>query len=109
MEELYFGTGGLVRAYSDSLQKAIEQAKKIKKCMGEEIEIEIEYADFEKIKYYCEKNQINIKNEKYTENIVCNLEISEGQIDRILEDLKSKGINIKKYKKLSKKFITKTY
>ena len=101
------GTGGLVRAYSESLQKAIEKANKIEKCMGEEIEIALEYGDFEKLKYYCEKTKITIKNIKYAEDIVCILEILEGQINKILKDLELKSIKIKEWKLLSKNFITK--
>lgn len=101
------GTGGLVRAYSESLQKAIEKANKIEKCMGEEIEIALEYGDFEKLKYYCEKTKITIKNIKYAEDIVCILEILEGQIQKILKDLELKSIKIKEWKLLSKNFITK--
>ena len=101
------GTGGLVRAYSESLQKAIEKANKIEKCMGEEIEIALEYGDFEKLKYYCEKTKITIKNIKYAEDIVCILEILEGQIHKILKDLELKSIKIKEWKLLSKNFITK--
>ena len=108
MEVHYFGTGGLVRAYSESLQKAIEQTQKIEKCMGEILEIEIEYANFEKLKYYCEKKKINVTNIKYAENIVCNLEILEGQKDKIIEDLELKNIKIIKYKDCGKKIIQKS-
>lgn len=101
------GTGGLVRAYSESLQKAIEKVEKVEKCMGEEVEITLEYKDFEKIKYYCEKTKITIKNIKYAGDIVCILEILEGQIYKILKDLELKSIKIKKWKLLSKNFITK--
>ncbi len=101
------GTGGLVRAYSDSLQKAIEEATLVEKFIGEQLELEIEYADFEKLKYYCEKSQINLKNIRYSENVVCILEILEGQTEKILEDFELKSIKIKNYKNLCKKFITK--
>ena len=100
------GTGGLVRAYSDSLKNAIEKANKIEKYMGEQLEIKTNYADFEKLKYYCEKNKINISNTKYLEDIVCVLNILEGQTDKILEELELKSIKIKENKILSKKFIT---
>ena len=54
------GTGGLVRAYSESLLKAIEKSEIIKKILGEEFEVTLEYNDFEKFKYYCKNNDINI-------------------------------------------------
>ena len=101
------GTGGLVRAYSDSLKNAIEKANEIEKYMGEQLEVRTSYADFEKLKYYCEKSKINISNTKYLEDIVCVLDILEGQTDKILEELELKSIKIKEHKILSKKFITK--
>ena len=52
---ILLGTGGLVRAYSDSLLKAIENTKKITKCLGQQYEIEIDYSEFENFKYYCKK------------------------------------------------------
>ena len=106
LEVFYFGTGGLVRAYSDSLKKAIEKAKKVKKHEGEQLEIEVNYSDFEKVKYYCEKSKININKIEYLENIVCILDILEGKSNKILEDFQLKSIKIKKHKNLSKKFIT---
>ncbi len=109
MEEFCFGTGGLVRAYSDSLKKAIEKAEKVEKCLGEQIEIKVDYSEFEKIKYFCEKKNINISEVKYLEDIVCILEILEGQMDKILEELQLKSIKIKECKKLSKKFIIRKY
>ena len=102
---ILLGTGGLVRAYSESLQKAIENAKKVEKALGQILEIEITYQEFEKLKYYCEKSKIKIDDIKYSENIVCNLEILEENINKILEDLDKKSIYIKSYNMLDKRFI----
>ena len=103
---ILLGTGGLVRAYTKSLQEAIELADKVIKCEGIGLELEIEYPEFEKLKYYCEKSKINIENVRYAENVKCELEILETQIDKIIEELKLKGIKITEYKVLNKKFIT---
>lgn len=102
---ILLGTGGLVRAYSASLQKAIENANIVKKARGEMMEIEITYPEFEKLKYYCEKSKIKINDIKYSENIICQLEILENNSNRILEDLDKKSIYIKSYKMLNKRFI----
>ena len=104
---ILLGTGGLVRAYSESLQKAIKKAEKVEKCMGEEYEIIVEYSDFEKLKYYCEKNKITIKNTQYKEDIVCIIEIIEEQNQKFLEDLELKRVKAKKIKPLTKKLINK--
>lgn len=49
---ILLGTGGLVRAYSDSLTNAIKIAKKQAKILGCEMFVELEYTEFEKFKYY---------------------------------------------------------
>ena len=101
------GTGGLVRAYSASLLQAIEISEKIEKCYGQEIEVILDYNEFENFKYYCKNNKINIEETQYLENIVCKIEIEEDKIKQLKEDFDTKKINIKDLKELSKKYITK--
>lgn len=102
------GTGGLVRAYSASLLQAIEISEKIEKCYGQEIEVILDYNEFENFKYYCKNNKINIEETQYLENIVCKIEIEEDKIKQLKEDFDTKKINIKDLKELSKKYITKS-
>ena len=102
------GTGGLVRAYSASLLQAIEISEKIEKCYGQEIEVILDYNEFENFKYYCKNNKINIEETQYLESIVCKIEIEEDKIKQLKEDFDTKKINIKDLKELSKKYITKS-
>lgn len=104
---ILLGTGGLVRAYSNSLIKAIEKSQKQEKCLGVEVELNIEYPEFENFKYYCKKNKINIINTNYSENIVCNIELEESKKQKLLEDYREKKINISKINDLSIKYINK--
>ena len=104
---ILLGTGGLVRAYSDSLQKAIEEATIIEKCKGEILKLKISYPEFEKLKYFCEKSKINIIDVNYAENVECKAEIKEGYIKKFLENLKQNNIKIIENEKICKKFITK--
>lgn len=105
---ILLGTGGLVRAYSNSLLKAIENSTKINKCFGQQLEVILDYADFENFKYYCKNNKINIINLEYTENIVCKIELEEETKQKLMQDFAIKNINIKNIKELSKKYITKS-
>lgn len=105
---ILLGTGGLVRAYSESLQKAIEESIKIQKCLGEELEVTLDYNNFENFKYYCKINKINIVNSNYKEYIVCKIELEEEQKSRLIEDFETKKINLIDLKFLSKKFIEKS-
>lgn len=105
---ILLGTGGLVRAYSDSLLKAIDQANIIKKCLGEELEVTLDYNAFENFKYYCKNNKINIINAEYTESIVCRIEIEEDVKDKLLNDFNTKNIILKEIKTISKKYVVKS-
>ena len=105
---ILLGTGGLVRAYSDSLLKAIEGATLVKICLGIEFRVEIEYPEFENFKYYCKINNINIVNSEYLEKIVCKIELEESKKEKFLQDYKTKNIKIKELEELSKKYIAKS-
>lgn len=63
------GTGGLVKAYSDAFNVALENANIVNKDIGLEYEITIKYENFEKIKYICQNLKIEIKNVEYGSDI----------------------------------------
>lgn len=105
---ILLGTGGLVRAYSDSLLKVIEKSTLVKKCLGEEFEITLQYSEFENFKYYCKNNEIFIANSEYSERIVCLIELEEQKAHKLLEDYATKKINLDTVEKKSKKYITKS-
>ena len=105
---ILLGTGGLVRAYSDSSQKAIEESEQLEITFGAECEVRLEYQQFEKFKYYCKNNNINIKETNYAEEIVCKIEMEEDKKEKILQDYDLKNINILDIKEISKKYIEKS-
>ena len=105
---ILLGTGGLVRAYSASLLQAIDKCSIIKKCFGEALEIELEYSELENFKYYCRNNKISIVDFQYEESIICKIELEEEVKQKLIEDFKSKKVNLKNIKELSKKYITKS-
>ena len=74
---ILLGTGGLVRAYTDSSKQALEAAKIIDLQYGEILEYCIEYDEFEYLKYICEKNNIEIINTEYSSNVKANIKIKE--------------------------------
>lgn len=105
---ILLGTGGLVRAYSESTIKAIEEADKVEMILGEELEVVLDYNNFENFKYYCKNNGINIVNPQYTENIVCKIEINADKKQKLMGDFETKKINLKEIRELSKKYIIKS-
>ena len=105
---ILLGTGGLVRAYSDVLLKAIEESNISNLILGEECEVAVEYNNFEKFKYYCKNNDIQIKDTTYTEEIVCKIEMEEDKKEKLLKDYALKNLNFLDFKVLSKKYIEKS-
>lgn len=105
---ILLGTGGLLRAYSDSLLKAIEKSELVKKCIGDELQVILDYSEFENFKYYCKNNDISITDSNYSENIQCKIELEEQKTSKLLEDFETKKIILNKMEKISKKYITKS-
>ncbi len=102
---ILLGTGGLVRAYSDSTMKALEKAEFIEKIIGYKVRICIEYDSLEKLKYYAGKSNIKIVNIEYLENIEAVVEIRKNEIEKITNINNEKLFKILKYDILEEKFI----
>lgn len=105
---ILLGTGGLVRAYSDSLLKAIEESEIIHKCQGIEMLVTMEYGEFERFKYSCKKNDILLTNVEYSDFITCRIELEEIKKEKLMKNIETKAIILKDIKEIAKKYITKT-
>lgn len=84
------GTGGLVRAYSEATKEALKLASYVQKAKGCVAEVEIEYNDLEKIKYYLKQKNIRIVESKYDKNVVLTIETTKQN----LEDFTNNGKNM---------------
>lgn len=105
---ILLGTGGLVRAYSDSLLEAVEKSDKIQKCQGVEMQVVIEYNEFDRFQYYCKNNHILITNVEYSELINCKIELESDKKEKLLRDFDTKTVILKNIKEITKKYITKS-
>lgn len=105
---ILLGTGGLVRAYSDATQKAIEKSIKVSKIEGVEVEVKIDYANLEIFKYYCKNNEINITKIDYYEDIILKTEMEKNRKNIFLKDIETKTLNIKEFQVIGEKYINKT-
>lgn len=104
---ILLGTGGLVRAYSESTLKAINSAEFVIEERGYEVQLEINYSDFEKLSYYCKKNNINIINSEYGERIICNLELNNEEKEKLLNNIEELSFKIESHKIIKQKNIRK--
>lgn len=105
---ILLGTGGLVRAYSDATQKAIENCIKVSKVDGIEMEIRLDYANLEIFKYYCKNNNIKITKIDYYEDIILRIEMEKNRKKVFLEDIETKTLNLKEFQLIGEKYINKT-
>lgn len=105
---ILLGTGGLVRAYSDVTQKAIEKSVKVSKVEGVKIEVKLDYSNLDIFKYYCKNNEINITKTDYCEDIILKIEMEKIRKNIFLKDVETKTLNIKEYQVIEEKYINKT-
>ena len=105
---ILLGTGGLVSCYSNVTLKALEEAKKVKKCRGLEAQVEVEYSNLEIFKYYCKYQEIEIKNIEYLDKIICKIEAENSKIEKIMGDIKLKKLIVNEFCILNEKIISKS-
>ena len=104
---ILLGTGGLVKAYSESTLKALELADYVEEERGYECSLELTYNDFEKFKFYCNKNNINIIKSEYNEKIVCWIEFNNNEKENIINNIEELNFKIENFKVLKDKNIRK--
>ena len=98
MEEYCFGTGGLVRAYSSALTEAINNATITQKDLGYMVDLNVNYNDVEKLKYFLSQKNITIVDTNFDENVTFKLEMTKEEYNEILnkkEEFNFKIIDIK--------------
>lgn len=100
------GTGGLIRAYTEASQKALENTKIVIQQEAEELELTIPYSELEKFKYYCNKNQIEITSITYENEIKCQILLSKEEKEKLVKQSKE-FLQIIEYKGLGKKYVKK--
>jgi len=104
--EYYFGTGGLVRAYSLATSEALNNGKIVEKDLGIEVSIEVGYADLEKLKYYLSLNGMKIVSTEYLENIKVVVDTTEEKIIQMKKNENELNFKIIKLEIICEKYIT---
>lgn len=104
---ILLGTGGLVRAYSDSTNKALEIAEKIEVEKGIIAQISLAYKDLELFKYYCKNQSINIIKIDYEEEIKILIELNTKQEENLQQNKDEFKFKMLNCRIMSKKYIRK--
>ena len=66
---ILLGTGGLVRAYTDSTKEALKKAKVKEKVLKIEYKVEIPYSYYDKILHFCRTNNYQVINSEYFDSV----------------------------------------
>ncbi len=104
---ILLGTGGLVKAYSESLQKAIESVELLEVEKGYEIEIKCTYSTLKTLEYFLRINNIKTIKQEYLEEIKIIVEISENNLKKLEEEVKKNMFEKLEYKIKKEKIISK--
>lgn len=104
---ILLGTGGLVRAYSESMNKALELTEKVEMEEGYTLEINLDYKDLELFKYYCKNESISIIKTDYEEEIKLLVELNTKQAEILMKNKDEFKFKMLKCRKMSKNNIRK--
>ena len=104
---ILLGTGGLVKAYSDATISALEKASFSKIDKGIELEVVLDYPDFEKFQYFVQKNNFKLTDIEYNDKIICRIELSNEEKNKLNNLIENDTLKIQKYNILQEKIIKK--
>ena len=104
---ILLGTGGLIRAYTEASNEAMQKANIVEIIEGEKIKLPVSYQNLQFVQYYCKKNGISIIDTKFDENPFIIMEIALDEKDKIIDEMQEKSFDIEKIEVLEKVYIKK--
>lgn len=81
------GTGGLIKAYTESTQCAVEQAKLIEKSLREQYIVELDYSLAPKVEYMIHKEEQIIGSTEYAQKIKMEIYTSVNKSESIVKQI----------------------
>ncbi|MBR3134201.1 MAG: YigZ family protein [Clostridia bacterium] len=83
---ILLGTGGLVKAYTQSAVEAIRKNEIIEKEIGNIYNVEISYSDLKEFTHYCDMENITISDTEYNESINIIIETTAEKYDKLMNN-----------------------
>ena len=96
--ESFFGTGGLVKAYTDSTKDALKKAEIVQKILQKKYEVEVHYSYNDKLIYFCKNNDYEIVDTKYEENAKLYIAVKDeraSNFEQQIKDISNREANIR--------------
>ena len=99
---ILLGTGGLVKAYSESCSLGLEKAGVVEKYIAQVYKIELGYSDVDKFKYFAKNNDIIILKEEYLENVILEIGLKDK---KLIDKVSEKEINVRNIQFLKEMYV----
>ena len=81
------GAGGLIRAYSNSVTKAVEAIGVVKRVQQQGVKFQVDYKKFDETQHYLNQQKIFIDNIDYGVSVTISIYIDEGKLEELENDL----------------------
>lgn len=101
------GTGGLVRAYTQTSNDAIDKANLAELSLGEILKVPVSYQNLAFLQYYCGKNDISILKTNFEKEPYAIIEIQLNEKDKFLQEIKKKQFSIQKIEVIEERYLQK--
>ena len=104
---ILLGTGGLVRAYTQTSNDAINKAEIVELSLGQVLKIPVSYQNLAFLQYYCGKNSISILETNFEDEPYAIIEIDINEKDKFLHEINEKQFSIQKIEVVEEKYLQK--
>lgn len=81
------GTGGLIRAYGQTVKQALENSVIGEEVEGYEVIIEADYSDVGKVQYLLAQKQVTVLNSAYAQNVNFELQMQKELLQEVTDAL----------------------
>lgn len=81
---ILLGTGGLVRAYSQSAKIGIENAGVVKRCLCDILNIKVDYTLLGKVQKFLEQREIKVKDILYSDTVTVSVLLTVSETDAVV-------------------------
>ncbi|MFX1764286.1 IMPACT family protein [Paraburkholderia sp. A1RI-2L] len=82
------GAGGLVRAYTDAIASALQNAQRVERIAQARLIVEVSYADETRVRHWIEQEQHTLVDSRYTMTVRLTIQLPATALDAAREALR---------------------
>ncbi|MFX1674158.1 IMPACT family protein [Paraburkholderia sp. A2WS-5] len=82
------GAGGLVRAYTDAIASALQNAQRVERIAQARLIVEVSYADETRVRHWIEQGQHTLVDSRYTMTVRLTIQLPATALDAAREALR---------------------